>query len=365
MMEDRQFDFVSIINTAAQFLKSRGKGVERTIDYRAWAKRNNFTWADELKLLVDADHVIVDEAQDLDRSQMDIVLALADNGMTVDIVGDDDQSIYRFRGGLGYEGMKEFMEKTGAVEIKFEKNFRSRPEILHLAQCVIDVNIHRIPKTLNPFHARGYEVISIDNWKYAETEVDFIVRNIAGRLGANRPNNADAKLDVAILARQRRQLDYYELSFKALGIAHYRAPKESIWLKMPLAGMLAFLKDPFSLQSKGGTRQLLEWAAINSDRVDLRSLEKVESENLEEMTQVENLGFIRKHIASLNSSSTNDEISEIVGHLYKWLLRAIEINGVRMKWKKSVQEANRSFAMWGIEIEFHDGKLMATPSTQH
>jgi DNA helicase-2/ATP-dependent DNA helicase PcrA len=347
MKEDRKFDFVSIINTAVQFLNSQGSDVERTNNYRAEAVRKNYTWPDELQMFVNAGHVIVDEAQDLDRSQMDIILKLAENGMVVDIVGDDDQSIYRFRGGLGYWGMKEFMEKTGAVEIKFERNFRSRAEILQLAQVIIDENIHRIPKTLNPFHGRGDDVISLDKWEYAETEVSFIINNIAERLSPKGRGKPDESIDMAILARKNSQLDHFELALKARGIAHYRAPKESIWLKMPLAAILAFLKDPMSTETKSGTRQILEWADINSDNIDFASLETFVSQDTRGKALARELVKVRDDIRYLGARATDEDVSNVIGSLYKWVVLAIKLNGEEKCWTKKRQEANRNFAMWG------------------
>jgi DNA helicase-2/ATP-dependent DNA helicase PcrA len=350
MKEDSQFDFTMIMRESLKFLTSKGQDVERTPQYRAIARPADFGWIDELPLFVKANHIIVDEAQDLDRIQFNIILKLAEIGITVDIVGDDDQSLYGFRGGLGHHGMTEFMDSTGAHLVKFEKNFRSKVEILELAQKVIDQNEHRIPKTLHPFHGRGNEGISLDEFETVDREVDFIVRAIATRLLEDSKSKIVVSLDMAILARHNNLLDNFEAKLKSQSILHYRAAKESIWSKLPLVGFLAFLEDPTAAHDKGGTRQCLEWAGIDSDAVDCRSLQVTGTLAVNSQTLVRSLATVRGFVSSLNSGSSDEDVTNVVGHLYAWALIAIDLNGSKEKgWSEKKQATNRKLAMWGAK----------------
>lgn len=93
-------------------------------------------------------YINVDESQDISKVQMEILRLLSPDGRNLFMVGDEDQSIYGFRGAypegiLGFE--KQF---PGAVIARMEDNFRSRPEILSLCEGFIRLNRERYEKAL-------------------------------------------------------------------------------------------------------------------------------------------------------------------------------------------------------------------------
>lgn len=96
--------------------------------------------------------ILVDEFQDTNPVQYELLRLLAndaqhDDGAYLFCVGDDDQSIYGFRGALP-EIMQQFHEEYGATLVKLERNYRSRPEIVEYANAVIEKNSARIGKRL-------------------------------------------------------------------------------------------------------------------------------------------------------------------------------------------------------------------------
>ena len=105
-------------------------------------------------------YILIDEFQDIDQLQYDIVrmLALPENNLF--IVGDDDQSIYRFRGArpeimLGFE--KDY---PGAGRVLLDINYRSTAEIVGAAQLVIRHNQKRFPKTIRSLDVHGKNVLT-------------------------------------------------------------------------------------------------------------------------------------------------------------------------------------------------------------
>ncbi|NWF55595.1 MAG: ATP-dependent helicase [Syntrophaceae bacterium] len=100
-------------------------------------------------------HILVDEYQDTNRIQADIIDLLAERHKNVMVVGDDSQSIYSFRG-ANFANILSFPERYPGVKInKLEINYRSTPEILHLANSSIVFNRHQFPKKLQTVRPAG------------------------------------------------------------------------------------------------------------------------------------------------------------------------------------------------------------------
>ena len=126
-------------------------------------------------------YILVDEFQDISPLQYDIVrmLALPENNLF--IVGDDDQSIYAFRGSdpgimLGFE--KDY---PGAARIMLSQNFRSRQEIVDFASAVIARNQHRFPKMIEAVQGPGGRAL---RYQTADTlqEYALVLQNIQQEL---------------------------------------------------------------------------------------------------------------------------------------------------------------------------------------
>jgi DNA helicase II / ATP-dependent DNA helicase PcrA len=101
------------------------------------------------------EHVLVDEYQDTSRIQGEIVDACAEKHGSLTVVGDDAQSIYGFRG-ADFRNIIEFPERhEGTVLLKLERNYRSTPEILALANASIAVNRRQFPKVLRAVRPPG------------------------------------------------------------------------------------------------------------------------------------------------------------------------------------------------------------------
>ena len=105
------------------------------------------------------EHVLVDEYQDTNRAQNEIVLLLAAGHRNITVVGDSDQSIYRWRG-ADMRNILEFEQAFPDVTtILLEQNYRSTQTILDAANAVIENNISRKPKTLWTESGRGNRIV--------------------------------------------------------------------------------------------------------------------------------------------------------------------------------------------------------------
>ncbi|MEM7494627.1 MAG: UvrD-helicase domain-containing protein [Myxococcota bacterium] len=138
-------------------------------------------------------HLLVDEYQDTNRVQADIVLCMGHELDTVAVVGDDDQSIYSFRGAI-VSNMRQFLEQLpGAKLVRLETNYRSVGRILQAANGVIARNSDRVGKTLRPSKEDG-EAVQVVAAMDDRVEAHEVVRRIDQFVQRGYPLNAMAVL---------------------------------------------------------------------------------------------------------------------------------------------------------------------------
>src|SRR6476661_9119096 len=128
-------------------------------------------------------YILVDEYQDTNRAQYQLVKLLAGGHGNLCVVGDDDQSIYGWRGAdirniLDFN--KDFPE---AHTVRLEENYRSTPEVLDLANVVISANRGRMGKTMRPTRASGERVTAVRCLDERD-EADFVVEQLVVRRSA-------------------------------------------------------------------------------------------------------------------------------------------------------------------------------------
>ena len=172
-------------------------------------------------------HVLVDEYQDTNRAQNELVLMLGARHRNVFVVGDADQSIYRFRGAT----MRNILDFEDAFEdttvILLEQNYRSTQNVLDAANAVIAHNLGRHPKRLWTDADRGEPI----TWYRATDEDDearWVVREI-GRLAAD----GHALSDIAVMYRINAQsraletaLNGEDLPYQVLGATAFYDRRE-------------------------------------------------------------------------------------------------------------------------------------------
>lgn len=193
-------------------------------------------------------HMLVDEFQDTDNIQMLWVLMHGANGTAITVVGDDDQSIYGWRGALGYPGMEEFVKRTNATAITLGINYRSHSEILHCAEKLINHNESRVQKKLTSFRGTGGALSSMrfsDREAEAQDLAETIYRESIPIDGAS---NVLFERTVpagswAVLSRNKRLLDRVENALQDKGIRYRRSAGESLWSRAPFVLMLGLLQS--------------------------------------------------------------------------------------------------------------------------
>ena len=128
--------------------------------------------------------ILVDEFQDTNTAQYQILRMLSVTGNSMFVVGDEDQSIYRWRG-ADYRNVQSFeQDYPDCQKILLEQNYRSTQTVLDAARAVIDRNTNRTPKRLFSDNGKGDEITlfeSADDQAEADYVADTIHKNIKAR----------------------------------------------------------------------------------------------------------------------------------------------------------------------------------------
>ena len=230
------------LNAGGDFVKKKVAEVYR--EYQAALRRNNALDFDDLivktvELFQNCGdvlenyqerfrYIMVDEYQDTNTAQFKFISLLASKYENLCVVGDDDQSIYKFRGAnigniLGFEHVF-----PDAKVIRLEQNYRSTKNILNAANAVIANNTSRKSKTLWTENSEG-ERIHFRQFMNGYEEAEYVVGEISR---AHRENGAKYK-DCAVLYRTNAQSRLFEekcllanIPYKIVGGVNFYARKE-------------------------------------------------------------------------------------------------------------------------------------------
>jgi DNA helicase-2/ATP-dependent DNA helicase PcrA len=164
-------------------------------------------------------YVLVDEYQDTNVAQYMWLRLLAQGHRNICCVGDDDQSIYGWRGAEVGNILRFEKDFPGAAVIRLEQNYRSTPHILAAASGVIAANKGRLGKTLWTEVEEGERVRLIGHWD-GEEEARWIGEEIESMQRGTRGMDPFGLDDVAILVRASHQMRAFEDRFLTIGLPY-------------------------------------------------------------------------------------------------------------------------------------------------
>jgi DNA helicase-2/ATP-dependent DNA helicase PcrA len=236
----------------AQFVDERRASIARVFQlYEERLHQNNALDFDDLliktvRLLRDVAEVreryndrfrylLVDEYQDTNQLQFGLIRLLTEQSQNICVVGDPDQSIYRWRGADITNILKFEEHFPSAKVIRLEENYRSTQNILDLAHGVIKHNVERKEKALWTQNPAG-EKIRYYQALDAESEARFVAGKVQEHL---RP---DPDLRAAVLYRTNSQSRVFEEAMRRAGLAYNIVGGFSFYERMEVRDIIAYLK---------------------------------------------------------------------------------------------------------------------------
>ena len=197
-------------------------------------------------------YIMVDEYQDTNTAQFELIRLLALKYQNLCVVGDDDQSIYKFRGANIYNILNFEHHFPDATVIKLEQNYRSTQNILDAANAVIANNQGRKEKRLWTDNGAG-DKITFEQLDTAAEEADFVARDIVRRV---RKGEYQYK-DCAILYRTNAQSRLFEERFITANIPYKIFGGVNFYARKEVKDLLAYLKTIDNGQDDLAVRRII------------------------------------------------------------------------------------------------------------
>jgi DNA helicase-2/ATP-dependent DNA helicase PcrA len=184
-------------------------------------------------------HVLVDEFQDTNGTQYELVKAFSSYHHNLFVVGDEDQSIYRWRGADYHNVMRFESDYPAHQKILLEQNYRSTQMVLDAATAVIRRNLHRTHKELFTSRGPGDKIVLYEA-SDDHAEAAYVVDSIRQWLD-NRKSGAKGG-DFAVMYRTNAQSRLLEEAFLRAGIPYRLVGAQRFYGRREVKDVLAFLR---------------------------------------------------------------------------------------------------------------------------
>jgi DNA helicase-2/ATP-dependent DNA helicase PcrA len=218
LRENNALDFDDLLLFAVRVLATSDRALER--------------WQDRYE------YILVDEYQDTNRAQYELLRYLAGFKQNLAVVGDDDQSVFSWRGADVRNILDFERDYPNAKVVKLEQNYRSTQRILDAAWSVVRNNAARKEKKLWTDRAGGPDVVVVQAYDERH-EAELIAREIE-RL--QRQGEVKSTRDVAILYRTNAQSRAIEDVFRSFGLAYQVVGGVSFYQRREVKDVLAYMR---------------------------------------------------------------------------------------------------------------------------
>ena len=228
-------------------------------------------------------YVLIDEYQDTNSPQNDLLLALTRIHQNVTAVGDEDQSIYSFRGADISNILRFEQDFPGAQVIKLEQNYRSTQVILDAASAVISRNANRRPKKLWT-ESQGGDSVSLFIAADARIEARFVARRVFNLL-------REPEGEIGVLYRTNFQSRILEEELRRLYIPYRLVGGESFYNRKEVKDALAYLRLVCSPADNIALLRIVNEPSRGIGRVTLERLQSIAQEKNLNLWEAINAGL--------------------------------------------------------------------------
>jgi DNA helicase-2/ATP-dependent DNA helicase PcrA len=258
-------------------------------------------------------HVLVDEFQDTNRTQYVFLQALASRERNVFAVGDDDQSIYRWRG-AEVRNILDFEQDFPECKIfRLEQNYRSTRNILEAAHSVIARNRQRLPKKLWTEREAGEPVALIEaenEYHEAQIILDKISAEISYHAGAV---SSHAFKDFAILYRTNAQSRVIEDTLRRAGIPYVIVGGLRFYERKEVKDVIAYMRLATNPADSVSLRRIINYP--------LRGIGETTIKKLEEFARANNMTLYHALSRAGEITTIKGGLRNKVGEFYEFINR--------------------------------------------
>ncbi|MDP1609425.1 MAG: UvrD-helicase domain-containing protein [Sulfuritalea sp.] len=293
-------------------------------------------------------HLLVDEYQDTNRGQYRLVQLLTQGRDSFTAVGDDDQSIYAWRG-ADSENLRLLRDDYPSLKVvKLEQNYRSTARILHAANTLIANNPKLFEKKLWSEHGQG-EAIHVQTCRDGDHEAEWI----ASRLSAHRFERRTKFSDYAILYRGNHQARVIEQQLRAQRIPYVISGGQSFFDRAEIKDITCYLRllanqddDPAFIRAVttprrgiGGTT--LEALGRGAGRRHQSLFASIFAPGLDADLNTKQRTALREFgdfIKRMEARAAKEPAAQVLNDLLKaigyesWLFEALEVREAETKW---------------------------------
>jgi superfamily I DNA/RNA helicase len=197
-------------------------------------------------------YLMIDEYQDTNGAQFELMRLLAGKERNLCVVGDDDQSIYGWRGADVQNILRFEKHFPGAKVVKLETNYRSTGAILEVANAIISKNLDRYDKRLRPAAGLG-DRVRIVSTEDDDKEADQVAASVLALT-----SSVEAK-EIAVLFRSNVQSRPLELAFRAAHVPYRVVGGAELFDRKEIKDLLAYLRVLTNAEDEQSLRRIVNY----------------------------------------------------------------------------------------------------------
>ena len=287
-------------------------------------------------------YILVDEYQDTNVAQYMWLRLLAQAHKNICCVGDDDQSIYGWRGAEVGNILRFEKDFPGAQVIRLEQNYRSTPEILSAASGLISANAGRLGKTLWTDAEPGEKVRLIGHWD-SEAEARWIGEEIEAFQGGHRAAIGRIGLnDIAILVRASHQMRAFEDRFMTIGLPYRVIGGPRFYERQEIRDAMAYFRLVVSPADDLAFERIVNTPKRGLGDKALQTIQAVARQNGVPLLQGAQIVVEEGHLGGKGLSNLRD----FVAGVGRWHADALDDTASHVELAERILDESGYTAMW-------------------